>query len=708
MGQQLSLGRVAIGRRLIRFVAPWVVAGLGSQALALGLGDPNVASALGQPLQLTVPLVMDAGAELPQNCVRIVPGTEFGDSIPSLNGGRVTIDAEHGQLRIDGLQPINEPALRVAVELGCVEHIRREFALLLDPPAVAEPATNPETAGLALPARPAASLGLGMAQISAVLGQRLSIRVPVVGAGAGNLTADCVHLADPVSSEGAPVLRQAAIRVVQQDSVQVIEVTTPDPVTEPAVRLAMDVGCSEPLRREYAILLGLPVLAASNTAAGADAAGPGTVESVSKPSSKRTARTPKVVSAVPVVPAPAAVTRPAPVEALESAAQKSPVAASRADHLMLGPPQDYVASAGPSGAEQSAEQNVELLRRLDTMSKQIEALQAELAASRLHERELARRSSESREGWTWLMGALGGLLLGGALVMSWRQRQPQVQSDWEPFPSRSTQPASAFAAGIATTRTAMQAAAAPGIGGRGAMGSAPTSFGATTEPSLSDKNTEITVTELHDTVQVIKELYATVLERNTSGAANSSTCGRPERGLELDLRTPTAAGSPGPRLLGSESGSGGPLAPAAQPGPDRTEERFTELPTEIELDLDLSSVIRPVVPGGNTDMPAQPGAEGPIPARAPEPVAANSINEPAPLNEERMTQAPTEVLIDIDVGARTGFPDTNGQPSPRVVPLQRSEAERSRNAEPTLAPIDLQLDLNQPETKIKRRQEKLA
>jgi hypothetical protein len=66
------------------------------------------------------------------------------------------------------------------------------------------------------------------------------------------------------------------------------------------------------------------------------------------------------------------------------------------------------------------------------------------------------------------------------------------------------------------------------------------------------------------------------------------------------------------------------------------------------------------------------------------------------------------VLIDIDLGGTSRFPGTIGQPAPRVVPLQRPETERSRNTVPTLTPIDLQLDLSQPEIRTKRREEKSA
>jgi hypothetical protein len=732
------------------------VLSLSSNAFALGLGDPSVASVLGQPLQLTVPLVVDPGTELAAECVRIVPGPR--DSIPSLNTGRITIEPEHGQLRIESLLPITEPALRVIVEAGCKERIRREYALLVDPPAVTMPQSG------SAPGRPEPGIGLGMAQITAVIGQRLSIRVPAVGADASRLTADCVHLADPISSEGAPVLRQATIRVVPQPGGAVIEVATPDPVTEPAVRLALDVGCRDPLRREYAILLGLPTLAASNAGAGEAATEAALPQPEARPPAKAAVKPPKVAAAA----APAPV-RAVPVRPTETAAKTAPPPrAAGSDRLVLGSAQDSIRPAQSGDAAGTMpDANAEMLKRIETMSRQIEALETQLAVSRQRQQELERQASELRERWTWLMGALGALLLVGALtVLLWRQRSAARPSTWEGVvhePSPVTEPRPKAVAARAHTDFE-----APGIGGRATMPPARTIIGATTEPSIhDDRNTHITVTELHDTVQVIKELYATVLERNTSSSAG----GQKQRPLDLDLRTPTGARSTDASSTpsgqpasadSSKSGSTGLATRAAH------EQRFTELPTEAGLDLDLSSALIPMqaapfdlleeAGSGATESPA------PVPAAfagasaaaqavratealakevelAPAPEAAakaapadEELAMPAPaaeasakaapaaeatakaakpgrdtFHDEQLTQTPTEVLIDIDVGTTSGFSGTIGRPTAsRVVPLQRPESDRTRSAAPPFEPIDLQLDLSQPESRNKRRGEKSA
>ena len=699
-----------MGWGAVRIAACLLVAGFGTQGFALGLGEPNVTSVLGQPLQMTLPLVMSPDTELTQECVRIIPGSPAGEPTPTLNAARLTIDALNRKLRIESPQPIVEPTLRVVVELGCNERIRREFALLLDPPSMVAPAS---AAGLAEGASP---LGLGMAQISAVLGQPLSIKVPVVGSEAGSLTANCVHLADPMSSEGPPVLRQADIHVVPRDTGSLIEVATPSPVTEPAVRIALDVGCHDPLRREYAILLGMPTLAASNADGTVAAAEPlsGTLPKVApKPMPRRPAH--KVVAAEPSGPPQQ---RPSSAPALppEASAKAPPAAASNADRLVLGSsPQDGIrplAAATDSNAI-ALDPSVELLTRMDTMSKQIEALQAQLAASRQREQELEHKAFETREQWTWSAGALAGLLLGGALMMAWRHRRQPAQPTWEPVVTRPPQ-TTTIAPRAVVARSAISSGSreSPEIGGRATMPPSSSMGGVPSEPLTDEKHAQITVTELHDTVQVIKELYATVLERNTASAAGPATTGsKPHAPLDLDLRTPTKIATPA-------------ASPATRAGQNRAgeadqrpiDERFTELPTEVALDLDLNTAaasapeLTDLLTPGNVDRAgarageaaalapaAQPPAAVARPA-APAPVreasmpAADLVRPEAgrrDLSDDQLTQTPTEVSIDIDVGTATDFASTIGRPGPRT--------------KASMDPFDLQLDLSQPQTRSKRR-----
>jgi hypothetical protein len=163
-------------------------------------------------------------------------------------------------------------------------------------------------------------------------------------------------------------------------------------------------------------------------------------------------------------------------------------------------------------------------------------------------------------------------------------------------------------------------------------------------------------------------------------------------------------------------------SPAARAGQDHAreadqralDERFTELPTEVGLDLDLNTSAAPapeltdlLVPGNTGRAPARTEAPAaatasPAPAVAPAGAArAQEANMPAAdlmrpdaggrrdLSDDQLTQTPTELSIDIDVGTATDFASTISRSGPR--------------SKPSMDPIDLQLDLSQPLTRSKRR-----
>jgi hypothetical protein len=259
------------------------------------------------------------------------------------------------------------------------------------------------------------------------------------------------------------------------------------------------------------------------------------------------------------------------------------------------------------------------------------------------------------------------------------------------------------------------------------MAPAPSTVGASTEPSMSDdRRSEITVTELHDTVQVIKELYATVLERSTSAATMPAT-GRPQRPLELDLRAPTVANPPAAPAVRRSESDRTDVSPPTQGEPTKhgSDERFTELPTEAGLDLDLNSVAATGADSERADVrrqlrddplarrtrhpvadalshgeptPLDKAGAGRVPAATPPPPPVSTPSEArraVDLSDEQLTQTPTELAIDIDVGTTTDFSSTIGRAAPAV-------------AKPPsmLDPIDLQLDL--PEAKNKARTQRSA
>ena len=100
---------------------------------AAGLGDMQVQSALGQPLRATITLLGNDDPGKTAAC--------FNARLTSLDGvliatPRIALGASlNGTLiKLTTTLPVGEPALALMVESRCGDSIRKEFALLLDPP----------------------------------------------------------------------------------------------------------------------------------------------------------------------------------------------------------------------------------------------------------------------------------------------------------------------------------------------------------------------------------------------------------------------------------------------------------------------------------------------------------------------------------------------------------------------------------------------
>jgi hypothetical protein len=105
-----------------------------SHAAALGLGEHDLQSNLGQALRLVVNVIGEGDEGV--GCYRISSATRnFGDGVPQLTQGDLRIDPTPGRTRliISSRRIINDPVLRVVVEAGCQSSISRDYVLLLDP-----------------------------------------------------------------------------------------------------------------------------------------------------------------------------------------------------------------------------------------------------------------------------------------------------------------------------------------------------------------------------------------------------------------------------------------------------------------------------------------------------------------------------------------------------------------------------------------------
>jgi hypothetical protein len=100
---------------------------------AVALGNIALQSSLGQPLRVVIPVALGNGESLNTSCLKLIrdpaPGT------PQLLTGRVSVErnAANTRLIVTTPRPVDEPALRLSLQAGCGDTMRRDYVLLLDP-----------------------------------------------------------------------------------------------------------------------------------------------------------------------------------------------------------------------------------------------------------------------------------------------------------------------------------------------------------------------------------------------------------------------------------------------------------------------------------------------------------------------------------------------------------------------------------------------
>lgn len=125
----------------------WITLGLALiasvPAFALGLGDLTVSSSLGQALDARISL-LGTPKDLNLDCFKVAPTNGDSMALPSDIRLKLEQSRESASLRIQTRQIINEPAMMFSVSSVCPERIQRDYAVLLDPPAL--PAAVPVVA----------------------------------------------------------------------------------------------------------------------------------------------------------------------------------------------------------------------------------------------------------------------------------------------------------------------------------------------------------------------------------------------------------------------------------------------------------------------------------------------------------------------------------------------------------------------------------
>ncbi|MCX8004339.1 MAG: hypothetical protein N2688_05190 [Burkholderiaceae bacterium] len=463
-----------------------------SPASALGLGTPELASHLGQPLALRVPLTGDEGGDFGPQCVRLLPQAD-GD-IPTLGAGRLSLERgpAGSALRISSLQPIQEPALRIVLEVGCQTRLRREFVVLLDPPPVA--------------AGPAPAFEFGAPEVLGAQGQPLLVHVPIVAGPA--LAPQCVRTARGEAGEMPRVLNEARAALVERDGWRSIRLYTAEAVQDARVRVLVELGCDAPVRHEFAFLLEPPRVAAT-AAGGVPAAEPRTARTATTAKPRGAGAPARRRSSAPVAPPHVAAPAAAVAHSAPPAAPPPPPPAP-ADRLVLAAPEESPPQSKPPAEAVPAE----LLRQVEALTAEVRHLRAELEATQKRSRELEARRSNS--GYTWAAALAAVLLFGVGILLGRRapaRREPATDGAG-PLTRIMGEP------------QARRASAAPAAAAAGAAAAS------TPDPlPHTEQGTAIQVTEIGDTQQAIGELYKTFIASPTQTAPPTKT----EIAVDLDV-----------------------------------------------------------------------------------------------------------------------------------------------------------------------------
>jgi pilus assembly protein FimV len=124
------------GPGYLRVLAAAAIALAALDARSLELGDAQVSSALGENLDLRIPVTIATGESIQPSCFTLA--REPAASVPRISGARVSLErsaaATYLRVRTDSI--VSEPALVLGVVAACpglAAEVRRDYSLLVDP-----------------------------------------------------------------------------------------------------------------------------------------------------------------------------------------------------------------------------------------------------------------------------------------------------------------------------------------------------------------------------------------------------------------------------------------------------------------------------------------------------------------------------------------------------------------------------------------------
>lgn len=108
-------------------------------AQAVGLGEILSSSGIGESFRVEIPLKISPGEQVDSSCIKLAtqPANDMSD-VPWVSRGQISIrQTEKGAVLIISGPPVHHPAVMLGVLVRCGVSLRRDYALLLDPPSTA-------------------------------------------------------------------------------------------------------------------------------------------------------------------------------------------------------------------------------------------------------------------------------------------------------------------------------------------------------------------------------------------------------------------------------------------------------------------------------------------------------------------------------------------------------------------------------------------
>jgi len=104
-------------------------------AHAVGLGNHQVRSALGQPLKVAIDVVSATKGGIATSCFNVLRDTSSSEGIPFVTQGSLTVEGKGKNTRLifTASRPTNDPVVKFAIETTCGQRARREYTIMLDP-----------------------------------------------------------------------------------------------------------------------------------------------------------------------------------------------------------------------------------------------------------------------------------------------------------------------------------------------------------------------------------------------------------------------------------------------------------------------------------------------------------------------------------------------------------------------------------------------